>query len=287
MKSRTKAIATPAAWLIFALVVAGVAFAAPTKVPNTGITIEVLPGWAVDASGGRGNLILIKDKPLQGFSAMISLAVEDIYGKDQDSWLTEYKTNLGKAVAKLEIIKQGPVKLGGVNYLVIEFRGMQGKVMLHWMQVIHIQEGKAWIFTGTSLERFSNIYMPKFQKAFSTIYFPPPPPSDFVATTSSPTAIQLTWKDVSSDETGFVIQRRDAQLGAWADIATAPPNSASYLDQTGLACKTEYRYRIKSLNPRGDSNWSGEIAGTSAPCTEPVPGAPGGTPPPSHAPDSR
>lgn len=280
MKSKTFAIGV----LVFALFVAGVAIAAPMKVPNTGITIEVLPGWTVDTSGGRGNLILIKDKPLQGFSAMISLSVEDIYGKAQDQWLTEYKTGLAQSVTDLKIIKQGPVKLGGVDYLAIEFRGMQGKVMLHWMQVIHIQEGKAWIFTGTSLERFADIYMPKFQKAFSTIYFPPPPPADFVATTSGPAAIQLAWKDVSSDETGFVIQRRDAQLGAWADITTVAPNTTTYVDQTGIVCKTEYRYRIKSLNPRGDSNWSGEVSGATAPCPEPVPGAPGGTPPPSPTP---
>ena len=281
MKSRKVVIVG----LILGLFVAGVALAEQAKVPNTGITIEVLPSWSVDTSGGRGNLITIKDKPLQGFSAMINLVAEDIYGKAPDQWLTEYKTNLGTAVKELAIIKQGPVKLGGVDYLAIEFRGMQGKAMLHWMQVIHIQEGKAWIFTGTSLERYANIYMPKFQKAFSSIYFPPPPPADFVAATASPTSIQLKWKDVSVEETGFVIQRRDASTGSWADIATVPSHTTAYTDQTGLTCKTDYHYRIKTLNPRGDSNWSGEIAGSTAPCPEPVPGAPGGTPPPSPVPE--
>lgn len=281
---KAKTIVT-AITLILATV--GIGFAETARIANTGITIDVLPGWKVDATGGRGNLIVIKDKPMEGFQAMINLMAEDLYGKPSDQWLTEYKTGLGQSVKDLHIIKQGPVKLGGVDYLAIEFRGMLGKSMLHWMQVIHIQEGKAWIFTGTCLERYVDIYMPKFQQAFSSIYFPPPPPEEFMATNSTVDSVQLTWRDVSSDETGFVIQRRDAQLGAWADVATVPANSGSYVDANGLKCGTEYRYRIKSMNPRGDSNWSGEVGGTTAACMDPTiipapPGdLPGSTPPPA------
>ena len=260
-----KAKTTVMGGLLVAVLVVGLAVAETVKVPNTGITIETLPGWKVEPSPEGGALIVIKDKPLGRFQAMINLVAEDLYGKDADSWLNEYKADLAQAVKDLHIIKQGPIKLGSVDYLAIEFRGMQGKAMLHWLQVIHIQEGRAWIFTGTSLERYADVYMPKFQKTFSTIYFPPPPPADFVASTVSDTGIQLNWTDVSMDEVGFVIQRRDAMMGTWQNVATAPPDSISWVDE-GLTCATEYRYRIKSLNPRCDSNWSGEIAGTTDIC---------------------
>lgn len=261
------------------LVVAVTASAETHKVANTGITIEVLPGWTVDSSGQGGTLFIFKDKPLQGFSAMLNLVTEDLYGKSADTWLTEYKTGLAQAVKELHIIKQGPIKLNDVEYLAIEFRGFQGKVMLHWLQLIHIQEGKAWIFTGTSLERYSDIYIPKFQKMMSTIYFPPPPPEDFMARGTGPTSIQLTWKDVLGNEVGYIIQRRDGATGMWQNIATIQPNSTSYLDEN-LTCGTEYFYRIKSLNPRGDSNWSGEVAGTTDVCPPEPPAVPDAPPPP-------
>lgn len=257
-----------------------IASAEPYKVANTGITIEVLPGWTVDSSGQGGTLFILKDKPLQGFSAMLNLVTEDLYGKSADAWLTEYKTGLAQAVKELHIIKQGPIKLNDVEYLAIEFRGFQGKVMLHWLQVIHIQEGKAWIFTGTTLERYSDIYIPKFQKMLSTIYFPPPPPEDFSARGAGPTSIQLSWKDVLGNEVGYIIQRRDGSGGSWQNIATVQPNSTSYLDQN-LTCGTEYFYRIKSLNPRGDSNWSGEVAGTTEACPQEPAGMPDAPPPPA------
>jgi len=271
--------------LILALSLAGVAIASPVKVPGTGISIEPLPTWDVDTSGKGGTLLVIKDRKLiEGFPAMIKLVSEDLYGKTPDAWQIQYKTELNQAIKDLRILKQGPVKLGGVDFLVIEFSGMQGKAMLHYLQAIHIQEGKAWIFTGISLERRSDIYVPKFQKMLSSIYFPPPPPGDFVASASTPNSIQLTWKDVSADETAFVIQRQNAADGTWADITNVGPNTTSYTDQN-LTCNTEYRYRVKTLNPRGDSNWSGEVAGKTAICVEapaPPQGAPatGGTPPP-------
>lgn len=265
--------------LVALLVTVVIAHAETYKVANTGIIIEVLPEWTVDSSGQGGTLFILKDKPLQGFSAMLNLVAEDLYGKSADAWLTEYKTGLAQAVKELNIIKQGPIKLNDVEYLAIEFRGFQGKVMLHWLQVIHIQEGKAWIFTGTSLERYSDIYIPKFQKMMSTIYFPPPPPEDFSVRGAGPNSIQLNWKDVLGNEVGYIIQRRDAQGGTWQTIATVQPNATSYLDEN-LTCGTEYFYRIKSLNPRGDSNWSGEAASITDACPQEPSIVPDAPPPP-------
>jgi len=245
---------------------AGIVIAAEVKVPNTGISINTPPGWTADTSPSGGPLIILSSEPMQGFKATINLSADDLGGKTPEAWLAEYKDGLRQNIGEFRIAKEGKRTFGGAPYYAIDFGGKQGETMHHWLQVIHFQEGKAWIFSGNTLERYVNIYTPVFQKAFSSIYFPPPAPENIIAQVLSPTQVILTWSAQALAKGGYEIQRRDAQMGVWQTVAKVPENTTTYSDST-VGCGSEVRYRIKCLNPKGDSNWSNEVPAVLGVCS--------------------
>ena len=90
---------------------------------------------------------------------------------------------------------------------------------------------------------------------------PPAPPSapvNLIATSTSPTVVQLNWQDVSSNEAGFRVERRDA-TGEYRSITSLPPNSAAYQDAS-VSAATSYLYRIIAMNEGGDSPASNEYS---------------------------
>jgi titin len=82
----------------------------------------------------------------------------------------------------------------------------------------------------------------------------PAGPLNLSGKASSPTRIDLTWVDNSSNETGFMLERSLGN-GAFTQIALLPANTKSFAD-TGLTPATSYRYRIRSYNALGNSTYS-------------------------------
>jgi len=97
----------------------------------------------------------------------------------------------------------------------------------------------------------------------------PPQPKPQLATVKLGAArrssVELSWKDNSNNETGFVIERceeifRDARSaqgttscrGSWTTIATVGPNVTTYVDNT-VTAKQTYLYRVKATNQFGSS----------------------------------
>ena len=99
-------------------------------------------------------------------------------------------------------------------------------------------------------------------------YFDGPAPAtpDGLIASSTATSIALTWTDRSSNEDGFVVERRTGTSGAWSTIATLPANTRSYTDNA-VAAATIYHFRVRAFNAGGDSpQFSNEVtAETSAP----------------------
>jgi RHS repeat-associated protein len=75
----------------------------------------------------------------------------------------------------------------------------------------------------------------------------PAPPTNLVATASSPTSVNLNWDDNSSNETGFQIDRALSLTGTYSPIATTAANTMSY-QHTGLNQSTTYFYKVKAVN---------------------------------------
>jgi uncharacterized protein len=74
--------------------------------------------------------------------------------------------------------------------------------------------------------------------------------------------VQLTWQDRSVNETGFRIERREAN-GAFSEIATVGANVTQYQD-TNAQPGTAYEYRIAAQNGQGSSPWT-PVAAVSTP----------------------
>lgn len=91
---------------------------------------------------------------------------------------------------------------------------------------------------------------------------PPIVPSNLTATAASTAQINLAWKDNSSDETGFKLERKTGASGTYAQITTTNANITTYSD-TGLSPGTTYYYRVRAYNASGDSAYSNETSATT------------------------
>jgi hypothetical protein len=92
---------------------------------------------------------------------------------------------------------------------------------------------------------------------------PPSAPSDIAATAVSSTAITLRWRDNSTDETGFLIERStDGTAYVW--VASVGPNIPSVTD-SGLAPLSGYFYRVRAVRNGAMSDYSPIVSSQTAP----------------------
>ena len=84
---------------------------------------------------------------------------------------------------------------------------------------------------------------------------PPLAPSSLAASMSG-TLVILTWRDNSSNESGFSIERCEgAGCTNFASVGSQWPDFPSYSDYTALSGRT-YRYRVRAYNGGGHSPYS-------------------------------
>jgi hypothetical protein len=103
----------------------------------------------------------------------------------------------------------------------------------------------------------------------------PTAPSSLSATAVLPTQINLSWNDNSTNETKFEIEQSTlGSSGPFSLIATLNPNTTSY-NNTGLNPLTEYWYRVRAVNPGGNSAYS-NVANATTPSAGTPPSAPSG-----------
>ena len=96
----------------------------------------------------------------------------------------------------------------------------------------------------------------------STTTVVPVPPTNLIGTAASPTQINLSWTDNSTNETGFKIQRRTGSE-SYAIVGNANTDILTFSD-TGLTPSTTYVYRVYAYNAAGDSpTYSNEVTVTT------------------------
>jgi hypothetical protein len=103
---------------------------------------------------------------------------------------------------------------------------------------------------------------------------PPRAPSALSAASSSPTQVNLSWTDGSSDETGFVIERRSGS-GAYAQVGATGADVPSFSDNT-VSGNTPYTYRVYATGTGGNSAHSNEATITTPSAPSPASGGGGG-----------
>jgi FtsP/CotA-like multicopper oxidase with cupredoxin domain len=86
---------------------------------------------------------------------------------------------------------------------------------------------------------------------------PPPGPTNLAGSLLFGPQVSLTWTDNSTNETGFVVERRTG-AGAFTTLATLGPDSVSFVDITTLPNNT-YVYQVYSVNGVGASAPSNQV----------------------------
>jgi len=109
-----------------------------------------------------------------------------------------------------------------------------------------------------------------FQEYYTlgTVVEPPLAPTSLVATTVSSSQIDINWSDLSSDESGFTLERSTDGVN-FSFVAELSANSTAHSD-TGLTADTLYYYRVFSWNGGGDSDFSNTANATTNPAVDPT-----------------
>lgn len=92
----------------------------------------------------------------------------------------------------------------------------------------------------------------------------PLPPIDLASSVRSQRAVRLTWRDRSSNERGFRIERRTGDAGAWAQVAAVGAGVTAY-DDVGLTPGERYYYRVRAHNEVGASAHADEAIAFTRP----------------------
>ena len=100
----------------------------------------------------------------------------------------------------------------------------------------------------------------------TVVLFTPEAPLDLSATAISPSVIQLSWTDASSDETGFRIERSSDAGATWQVVTTVAANTTGFRNGARV-CNTPYRYRVFAVKGSRSSASSNEAHVTIADCT--------------------
>lgn len=90
---------------------------------------------------------------------------------------------------------------------------------------------------------------------------PPAAPTELEATATSTTQINLKWRDVSSNEQGFYIERRTGS-GQFSQVGQVGANVTTY-SNTGLTAATAYSFRVRAFNTDGSSSYTAVVDATT------------------------
>ena len=100
----------------------------------------------------------------------------------------------------------------------------------------------------------------------------PAAPINLLATSTSPSQINLTWED-GAGESGYQIERcTGAGCSAFAQIAVVGSSVTTFAN-TSLTSATTYRYRVRSYNASGSSLYSNIGEAVTATAPPPAPGS--------------
>ena len=98
----------------------------------------------------------------------------------------------------------------------------------------------------------------------------PASPSNLTAFVQSESQILVRWTDNSTDEDGFIVERRKTSALQWGEIEQLSTNASEFTD-TNLDSDCEYYYRVCAYNSYGRSGYSNaDSAVTLEPPTKPA-----------------
>jgi hypothetical protein len=81
-------------------------------------------------------------------------------------------------------------------------------------------------------------------------------PINFVVDTIADMEVTLSWEDISDNETGFIIERKEGNN--WVELANVPANSTQYTDNN-IPAWGDYTYRMKSIAGEVESYYTDSV----------------------------
>ena len=133
-----------------------------------------------------------------------------------------------------------------------------------------------WVPLGSGQD-FTNCYFGVHTTSVPVI---PLSPDNLSLTSPSPAQVAVNFRDNSTNETGFIVERAASASGPFSTITTLSPSAAtgsivSYVDSTVVA-GANYFYRVAALGAGGNSYSSfSSITTTLTPPGQPIPLLPG------------
>lgn len=114
----------------------------------------------------------------------------------------------------------------------------------------------------------SNSIIPILPKPPLIVLTAPAGPSDLEVKAISANKIVLTWKDNSTNEAQFILERSSGNSSNFVVLATLDADSKDYTDNS-VSAATKYYYRVKATNLGGSSVYSNQDSATTPSITTP------------------
>ena len=170
-------------------------------------------------------------------SSQIDLSWTDSSGDDETGFVIERKTGEAGTWSEIDVV--------GTNMITYSNIGLSASTTYHY---------RVYAYSAAGNSGYSNQVSATTDQAATT---PPVAPSNLQAQAVSSGQIDLSWRDNSDNETGFVIERKTGNAGTWSETDTVEANVTTY-SNTGLTADTLYCYRVKAYNLAGDSDYPEE-----------------------------
>lgn len=198
-----------------------------------------------------------------GGEALKSGAVQEIRwtsSVDEGQVGLYYATD-GGAADNWITIKEGLARNGSYQWTVPNKTSSNVLVQARWSY--YDNQTDSWAYASdTSDAKFSitgsGILLPGIDPKLPLLKVFPAAPTGLTVTPYLFSRLDLTWKDNSSNESGFTIERKTSG-GVYAKIAAVGANTTKYSD-TSAQFGTAYYYRVKA-NGTFDSGYSNEAPG--------------------------
>jgi M6 family metalloprotease-like protein len=98
----------------------------------------------------------------------------------------------------------------------------------------------------------------------STLPDLPAQPTDLAVQAASQSQLDVTWRDRSSNETGFELQESTDGGTGWHTLTTTGPSVTLYAHKD-LAANSTHTYRVRAVNADGASDWAGPVTAATLP----------------------
>ncbi|MBI4778567.1 PQQ-binding-like beta-propeller repeat protein, partial [Candidatus Desantisbacteria bacterium] len=142
-------------------------------------------------------------------------------------------------------------EIGRVNKNIISFKDINLSPAMDYSY-------RVCAYNTGGISKYSNEFI------LTTPQIPPSSPLSLQVTVVGGTGTSLSWKDTSSNESGFVIERLEGvgleptpTSATYTELCRLAPNTIKYEDNN-LLSDTDYSYRVLSYNEAGRSGYSNE-----------------------------